>query len=353
MTVRIELRGLRKEFKDGTHVGPIDLTIEKGELLTLLGPSGSGKTTTLRMVAGFIRPQSGSLTFNGRGMIDVAPRERGIGMVFQSVALFPNMNVFQNIAFGLDMEHWNPAHIVERVEELSRMLGIGGLLDRPISEVSGGEAQRVALARALARKPQVLLLDEPLSSLDPQLRDRLQMEIRKVQRTLGITTLYVTHDQVEAFAISDKVAVMNDGIVIQAGTPELLYESPTSEFVARFVGSGNVFSGVVEEVRNRSILVRTNDHLFEVGGHREKGSRVCFMVRPENVRIELFESDADAAATLLSITPQLGSSKIVLDFEGNQVVSVLTDAGIDGQLRKNWSSRIWFGFRSESAVLIG
>lgn len=353
MTVRIELWGLRKEFKDGTRVGPIDLTVEKGELLTLLGPSGSGKTTTLRMVAGFIRPQSGTLTFNGQDMIDVPPRERGIGMVFQSIALFPHMDVFQNIAFGLEMEHWNRSQVVERVEELSRMLGIHGLLGRPISEVSGGEAQRVALARALARKPQVLLLDEPLSSLDPQLRDYLQMEIRRVQRSLGITALYVTHNQAEAFAISDKVAVMNDGLVVQAGTPEDLYESPNSEFVARFVGSGNVFSGVVEEARSHSVLVRTNDYLFEVNGHREKGSRICFSVRPEDITIELADSDRDAPATLMSITPQVGSNRVVLDFEGNQVIGILTDGAVVAQLRRNPASRVWFGFRPESAVLIG
>jgi ABC-type Fe3+/spermidine/putrescine transport system ATPase subunit len=353
MTVKIELRGIRKEFEDGTHVGPIDLTVEKGELLTLLGPSGSGKTTTLRMVAGFIRPQSGTVTFNGQDMIDVAPRERGIGMVFQSIALFPNMDVFQNIAFGLDMEHWNRSQIVERVEDLSRMLGIHGLLNRPISEVSGGEAQRVALARALARKPQVLLLDEPLSSLDPQLRDRLQMEIRKVQRSLAITTLYVTHDQAEAFAVSDKVAVMNDGLVVQAGKPEELYESPNSEFVARFVGSGNVFSGVVEEIHSHSVLVRTNDYLFEVNGQREKGSRVCFSVRPENITVEIADSDNGAPATMLSITPLLGSNRVVLDFEGSQVVGVLTDTAVVAELRRNPVSRVWFGFRPESAVFIG
>jgi ABC-type Fe3+/spermidine/putrescine transport system ATPase subunit len=352
VTVRIELRGLGREFTDGTYVGPVELAIEKGELLTLLGPSGSGKTTTLRMVAGFIRPSSGSLTFNGRDMTDVSPRDREIGMVSQSVALFPNMTIFENIAFGLEMAHWNRARIIERVDELSRMLGIRELLNRRISEVSGGEAQRVAVARALARKPQVLLLDEPLSSLDPQLRDRLQMEIREVQRSLGITTLYVTHNQAEAFAISDRIAIMNGGIVVQVGTPDELYESPRSEFVARFLGSGNVFSGIVERVHERSISVRVHDYVFEVSGNRERGSNVCFTVKPENVRIELSQSGAEPIAAVVSVIPQAGSNRIVLDFEGNEVVSILTDDAIVSRLQNTEISRVGFTFDPGSAVLI-
>jgi len=179
------------------------------------------------------------------------------------------------------------------------------------------------------------------------------MEIRKVQRSLGITTLYVTHNQAEAFAVSDKVAVMNDGVIIQTGTPEELYENPNSEFVARFVGSGNVFSGVVEEVRSDSILVRTDSYIFKVSGHRLAGSQVFFTVRPEDVRIELAESGMGAAATVQSVTPQVGSSRVVLDFDGNQVVSVVTDATMTSQLRKNGTSRVWFRFEPELAVLIG
>ena len=353
MTVRIELRSLRREFSDGTHVGPVDLTIEEGELLTLLGPSGSGKTTTLRMVAGFIRPSSGSLTFNGQDMIDVSPRDREIGMVFQSVALFPNMTVFENMAFGLEMARWSRTRIMDRVDELSRVLDIRELLNRRISEVSGGEAQRVAVARALATKPKVLLLDEPLSSLDPQLRDRLQMEIRKVQRSLGITTLYVTHNQTEAFAISDRIAIMNDGIVVQVGRPEELYENPRSEFVARFLGSGNVFSGIVEDVHKASISVRVKDHVFEVSGQRERSSNVCFTVKPENVRIELSQSGAEPMAAVVSVIPQAGSNRIVLDFEGNEVISILTDDAIVSRLRNSENSRVGFAFNPDSAVLIG
>jgi ABC-type Fe3+/spermidine/putrescine transport system ATPase subunit len=259
---KVELRGLVREFADGTRVGPIDLIVEDGELLTLLGPSGSGKTTTLRMVAGFIEDVEGKLLFDGKDVIDVAPREREIGMVFQSVALFPNMSVFQNISFGPEMAGWTRARTIERVEELADLLGIRGLLLRKTSEISGGEAQRVALARALAKEPKLLLLDEPLSALDPELREKLQTEIRNIQRKLNITTIYVTHSQDEAFAISDRVAILDDGLVSQVGTPEQLYDAPANEFVARFLGSGNVFKGNIIEVSAREISVQINESIF-------------------------------------------------------------------------------------------
>jgi len=245
--VRINLVGLVREFLDGTKIGPIDLEIRDGELLTLLGPSGSGKTTTLRLIAGFIEAEEGNLLFDDQDMVGVPPRERNIGMVFQSVALFPNMTVYQNIAFGPEMAEWPHERTVERVEELADLLGIRNLLFRKVSEISGGEAQRVGLARALAKEPSLLLLDEPLSALDPQLRERLQTEIRSIQKKVKITTLYVTHSQDEAFAISDRVAIIDDGKIVQVGTPEELYDNPATEFVASFLGSGNVLQGTVVE----------------------------------------------------------------------------------------------------------
>lgn len=186
--VRVEIMNLWKKFSDGTSIGPINLSLKDGEMVTLLGPSGSGKTTTLRMVAGFIEPDGGSLLFDGKDVTDLSPRNRKIGMVVQSVALFPNMSVFQNISFALDVAGWKQEKTIPRVEELARMLGIESLLHRRIDEISGGEAQRVALARAIAIEPELLLLDEPFSALDPQLRKHLQEEIREVQRALGITT---------------------------------------------------------------------------------------------------------------------------------------------------------------------
>jgi ABC-type Fe3+/spermidine/putrescine transport system ATPase subunit len=352
MSVRMELRGLEREFSDGTRVGPVDLVVDRGELVTLLGPSGSGKTTTLRMIAGFIRPQEGSLLFNGENVLTVPPRDRGIGMVFQSIALFPNMTVFQNIAFGLDMARWKHEDVVARVEEMSDMLRIRGLLHRHINEISGGEAQRVALARALAKQPRVLLLDEPLSSLDPQLREHLQMEIRRVQRSLAITTIYVTHDQTEAFAVSDRVAIMNEGKVVQIGPPEELYESPRNEFVARFLGSGNVFSGSVEEVHERTILVRVNEHQFEVHGQEQVGARVCFTVKPEDVVVARTVSSDAHPATVLSVIHQIGSHRLVLDLDGTQVVSLLTDSELVRQLSEPLGQRVALRFDPESAALV-
>ncbi|MFW9925494.1 MAG: ABC transporter ATP-binding protein [Candidatus Thorarchaeota archaeon] len=348
---KVELKNLVREFADGTRVGPIDLTVNDGELLTLLGPSGSGKTTTLRMVAGFIEQVEGSLLFNGQDMIDVPPRERKIGMVFQSVALFPNMSVFQNISFGPEMAGWSRKKTIERVEELADLLGIRNLLLRKISEISGGEAQRVALARALAKEPELLLLDEPLSALDPQLREKLQMEIRRIQRKLRITTIYVTHSQDEAFAISDKVAILNDGIVCQVGTPEELYDSPENEFVARFLGSGNVFEGQITEASTGTIIVQVNGTQFEIEGKGETGAHIKFSVKPEQVII----SDTNttwAKAELISITPQVGSFKVVLDFNGIQIIALTYDEELVKRLRSNGEKFLSFSFKPESVIIL-
>ncbi len=347
----VELKGLVREFGDGTRIGPIDLTVKKGELLTLLGPSGSGKTTTLRMVAGFIEEVEGSLFFDGQDMIDVPSRERNIGMVFQSIALFPNMTVFQNISFGPEMAGWSRDRTVERVEELADLLGIRNLLLRKTSEISGGEAQRVALARALAKEPKLLLLDEPLSSLDPQLREKLQMEIRSIQRKLEITTIYVTHSQDEAFAISDRVAILHDGNVSQVGTPEELYDSPTNEFVARFLGSGNIFSGQITEVSEGQLTVLVKDTQFKIPGEREINSQVKFSLKPEDILISDTSVTDWAHAELISITPQVGSYRVTIDFNGLPIIALTYDEELVNRLRANGESVISFSFKPESIVI--
>ncbi|MHA2236659.1 MAG: ABC transporter ATP-binding protein [Candidatus Thorarchaeota archaeon] len=351
MMAKVELRGLVREFDDGTQIGPIDLSVEDGELLTLLGPSGSGKTTTLRMVAGFISNVKGQLLFNDNDMIDVPSRERRIGMVFQSVALFPNMTVYQNISFGPEMAGWSRAKTIERVEELADLLGIRGLLFRRISEISGGEAQRVALARALANEPQLLLLDEPLSALDPQLREKLQTEIRKIQRKLNITTIYVTHSQDEAFAISDRVAILDDGMVSQIGTPEELYDSPANEFVARFLGSGNVFKGEIMEVYSGQLLVQVNESRFLFPGEGEVGSQITFSIKPEDIKISDEPIDDWVVADVLTITPQVGSFKIVIDFQGLTVIALTADEDLVKRLRVKSDSVVSFTFNAESVFV--
>ncbi|MFW9869754.1 MAG: ABC transporter ATP-binding protein [Candidatus Thorarchaeota archaeon] len=348
---KVELRGLVREFDDGTRVGPINLTVNDGELLVLLGPSGSGKTTTLRMVAGFIEQVEGKLLFDGHDMIDVPPRKRNIGMVFQSVALFPNMSVYQNISFGPEMAGWSRERTIERVEELADLLGIRHLLLRKINEISGGEAQRVAIARALAKEPELLLLDEPLTALDPELREKLQTEIRRIQRKLEITTIYVTHSQDEAFAISDRVAILDDGIVSQVGTPEELYDSPANEFVARFLGSGNIFRGKIIENNDGQLLVQVNESKFLFPGEGEVGEHITFSVKPEDVFISAEEKEDWVRGYILSITPQVGSFKITINFEDSHIIALTTDERLVRQLRAMSDYGIYFAFDAESVFI--
>ncbi|MFW9787018.1 MAG: ABC transporter ATP-binding protein [Candidatus Thorarchaeota archaeon] len=350
--VKVELRGLIREFDDGSRIGPIDLKVDEGEFLTLLGPSGSGKTTTLRMVAGFIEDVGGSLLFDGKDMVNVEPRNRNIGMVFQSVALFPNMTVFENISFGPDMAGWTREETIARVEELADLLDIRNLLLRKTSEVSGGEAQRVALARALATNPSLLLLDEPLSALDLQLRERLQTEIRRIQRKLGITTIYVTHSQDEAFAISDRVAILNDGLIVQVGTPEELYDSPANEFVARFLGSGNVFTGEIVKVSRDAVSVMVNNNQFDIPTAGELGTELTFGVKPEDVLIYDSSIEGGGVANLTAITPQVGSFKIVLDFNGTPIIALTYDEELVRRLRANGENVVSFAFKEDSIIIL-
>ncbi|MHA2187619.1 MAG: ABC transporter ATP-binding protein, partial [Candidatus Thorarchaeota archaeon] len=342
--VRVTLNDVAKQFPDGTRVGPVDLDIKDGELLTILGPSGSGKTTTLRIIAGFIHPDTGALLFDDKDVLETHPRDRGIGMVFQSIALFPHMSVFQNIAFGLELAGWNQREIIDRVELLTELLGIRGLLNRRSREISGGEAQRVALARALATKPSLLLLDEPLSSLDPQLRERLQTEIRSIQKELKITTIYVTHSQPEAFAISDRVAVLDNGVISQVGTPEELYDNPENEFVARFVGSGNIFKGVVKSTSSNLAAVSVNDEIFQIQCDAQVGNEIVFTVKPEDIVLVSKESENVAAAHLVSLSPQIGLHKVVLSFGRLVIVASANDNVMLDKLRDSPDELVFFGF---------
>ncbi|MBE0525851.1 ABC transporter ATP-binding protein [Candidatus Thorarchaeota archaeon] len=351
--VRIDLVGLVREFADGTKIGPINLNIRDGELLTLLGPSGSGKTTTLRMIAGFIEAEEGSLLFDDHDMVSVPPRERNIGMVFQSVALFPNMTVYQNIAFGPEMAEWPHEKTVERVEELADLLGIRSLLMRKISEISGGEAQRVGLARALAKEPSLLLLDEPLSALDPQLRERLQTEIRIIQKKVKVTTIYVTHSQDEAFAISDRVAIINDGIVEQVGTPEELYDRPANEFIARFLGSGNVLQGTVRQVTAGELCVDVMGIQLPVRGDCCVGDVVKFSIKPEDIEVSLGTDKSVAMGFVTSILPQVGSFKITIDFQGTPIIALTYDEELVTKLRLNGDRQVSFTFKPKLAVILG
>ncbi|NJE30455.1 ABC transporter ATP-binding protein [Thermococcus sp. 18S1] len=274
--VRVELKGVLKEWED-FRLEISELAVKDGEFLTLLGPSGCGKTTTLRMIAGFEKPERGEILFDGRRVNDLPPYERGIGIVFQDYALFPHMTVFKNIAFGLEMKRLPRAEIERRVRWALELAGLEGLEKRYPEQLSGGQQQRVALARALVVEPEVLLLDEPLSNLDAKIRERLRGEIKRIQRELGITTIYVTHDQEEAMAVSDRIAVMNVGHIEQVGKPLELYYRPKTEFVARFLGLSNILELKAEN--GRACL---GGLCFEVG----RGGKVRVFFRPESVYVK-------------------------------------------------------------------
>ncbi len=251
----LELHNIRKSFGQVKVVHDFSMRIDKGEFVSFLGPSGCGKTTVLRMIAGFETPSEGSILIGGKEQGGLKPNKRNIGMVFQAYALFPNMSVFDNVAFGLKVVNAPKAEIDARVKEMLSLIRLDHLADRYPYQLSGGQQQRVALARALAPKPQVLLLDEPLSALDAKIRVSLREEIRAIQRKLGITTVFVTHDQEEALSISDRIVVMNAGRADQIGTPSEIYNAPSTRFVASFVGTLNIIEAVVADPAQNRVRI--------------------------------------------------------------------------------------------------
>lgn len=260
----ILVQNLVKKFGTATAVDNLNLEIKKGEMTALLGPSGCGKTTLLRMLAGFETPTSGTIRVNGQVVNDLPPQQRKIGIVFQDYAIFPTMTVFDNIAYGLKIKKLDKAEINRSVMEYLGLVGLVGYEKRMPSQLSGGQQQRVALARALITKPEVLLLDEPLSNLDAALRLRIRKEIRKIQQALGITAVFVTHDQEEALSIADRIFVMRSGKLMQAGTPAEIYARPQNDFVADFIGKSNILYGKVVDVQSQSLRVQTKGAEFEV-----------------------------------------------------------------------------------------
>jgi putative spermidine/putrescine transport system ATP-binding protein len=281
----LELDHLRKTYGANAVVEDFHLAIERGEFISFLGPSGCGKTTTLRMVAGFEVPSAGTVRIDGRDVTQLRPNQRNIGMVFQAYALFPNMTVAQNVGFGLKVAKKPAAEIAPRVEEMLRLIKLPALGGRFPYQLSGGQQQRVALARALAPKPQVLLLDEPLSALDAKIRVSLREEIRNVQRTLGITTIYVTHDQEEALSMSDRIVVMNDGRVEQVGTPFEIYNFPRTRFVASFVGTLNILRGRVADPKGGLVVDDQPIVASRVTGPLQAGEIRSIALRPEAVTL--------------------------------------------------------------------
>ena len=291
----------------------LSLDVEQGELLSLLGPSGCGKTTTLRSVAGFIQPDAGRILINGQDYTRLPPNKRDIGLVFQSYALFPHLTVFYNVAFGLRMRRIPKKEIHSRVSIALKMVGLEAYADRRPSQLSGGQQQRVALARATVIEPQVLLLDEPLSNLDARLRVDMRQEIRRAQQQLGITTLYVTHDQVEAMSISDRVVVMNQGEIEQIGTPERIFAAPETAFVADFMGFDNHFNAAVLSVNDGKLTVSWGGAPIEMQWRSKFGSPRA------GARAEVFFR-ADNASLLAGMATQGLPGQVILHtFHGNEV----------------------------------
>ena len=284
--MEISIRGVVKRFGAVTAVDRADLSVRDGELFTLLGPSGCGKTSLLRLLAGFYQPDEGEIRFGERVVSGLPPYERNIGMVFQNYALWPHMTVAGNVAYGLKLRKLGGAEIATRLAEGLRKVNLTGYESRYPGQLSGGQQQRVALARALVLNPDILLLDEPLSNLDAKIRVQVRAEIRKLQQELGITTIYVTHDQEEALSLSDRVAVMKDGRVLQVGRPKELYERPRTRFVADFVGTNNLVPGRVSGRAGAELMVDTAVGTLRAVSDVSVGERCVLAIRPENVAVD-------------------------------------------------------------------
>jgi spermidine/putrescine ABC transporter ATP-binding subunit len=287
LSVDVELRGVAMAYGDTVVLHDVDLDVRKGEFLSLLGPSGCGKTTTLNIVAGFLTPRRGTVSLGGRVVNDVPPYRRHAGMVFQSYALFPHMNVFDNVAFGLKVRGEPAAKIGARVQEVLALVQLEGLAQRAVRQLSGGQQQRVAIARALAIDPLVLLMDEPLSNLDAALRRQMRVELRRLQQQVGITTIFVTHDQEEALTLSDRLVVMNAGRIEQAGTPVELYRRPRTPFVAQFLGHPNFLFGDVVERHHGELTVRvgTDTIRARTDAPFDRGAPVAVVLRSESAAL--------------------------------------------------------------------
>lgn len=294
----ISLQNVSKDYNGAEAIRNVNLNIKKNEFLTMLGPSGCGKTTTLRIIGGFEYPSTGKILFEGTDIITLPPYKRRVNTVFQKYALFPHMNVFENIAFGLKIKKLEPAIIKKKIDHILDLVCLTGYDKRSINSLSGGQQQRVAIARALVNEPEVLLLDEPLGALDLKLRKGMQLELKAMQQQLGITFIYVTHDQEEALTMSDTIVVMNNGVIQQTGTPESIYNEPINAFVADFIGESNIIDGIMLEDYQVNISgknVRCSDQGFG------KNEPVDVVIRPEDLKI-VDEADGIFLGTIKSVT---------------------------------------------------
>lgn len=347
--VSLELKEIKKSFTEGEAVlDNISLEISKGEFITLLGSSGCGKTTTLRIIAGLEQPDAGSVWLDGREVTGLEPNQRDVNTVFQNYALFPHMNVAENIGYGLKLKKVPKSEIRKKVSQMLELVQLKGYEKRKPSELSGGQKQRVAIARALVNNPKVLLLDEPLGALDLQLRRAMQIELKHLQKKLGITFIYITHDQEEAINMSDRIAVMKDGRIEQIGTPDEIYNHPKTSYVATFVGNANILHGVAESVQGENVIVKIgNDRVIvkletsqqdtEEKQHLAAGEEVTLAVRSENILLQeaavIGDTDTDHRDTVdISVTGGISDIHDMNSISGLQAtVTEKNFAG--GQLR--------------------
>ena len=331
----VKFVGVEKSY-DGHTLAVRGLTLEiaRAEFLTLLGPSGSGKTTTLNMLAGFERPTRGEILLGGKPVDRLPPYERNIGMVFQNYALFPHMTVGENVAFPLSVRRMRRAEIAERVRRALEMVRLEAFAGRRPAQLSGGQQQRIALARALVFEPSLVLMDEPLGALDKKLREQMQIEIKLLHERFGLTVLYVTHDQSEALTMSDRIAVFHDGRVVQLGTPDLLYSSPSDAFVAGFIGENNLLAGTVDAIADRCVRVALDAGFFVTAtpvGDLQRRARIIVAIRPESVRISA-SSVGDENTSRAQVTSRiyLGDHQRLLTDVGNgHTINVKVPADTD------------------------
>ncbi|KAA0892578.1 ABC transporter ATP-binding protein [Pusillimonas sp. ANT_WB101] len=336
----IQLKGISKAFGGNLVVHPTDLQVESSELVTLLGPSGSGKSTLLSMIAGLLTPTSGQIFIEGRDVTNVPPAKRNLGMVFQNYALFPHMTVFDNVAFPLSIRKLGKKDIDYKVKRALEMVRLDGLGDRKQSQLSGGQQQRVALARALVFEPEILLLDEPLGALDKKLREEVQLELRQLQRDLGVTTILVTHDQEEALSLSTRVVVLNAGQVQQIATPEGAYRDPENKFVAEFIGIANLWHGKVTEENDSTYIKLPCGERLMCRPNKVLSGEAHLLVRPEHLEVHEQKEAKGLNATVTEVVYLGQTTRVHMRTEAGLSIVATTTGGrllVEGQaVRVSW-----------------
>ena len=365
--IDIEFRGVTKRFEDVIAVDDVSLRVERGAFFSFLGPSGCGKTTSLRLIAGFDQPSEGDVFIGGTSVVGIPPHKRPVNMVFQQYALFPHMNVAENIGYGLRQRNPKPAkqEMAKKVDETLEMVRLSGYGKRRSWELSGGQQQRVALARALINRPTCLLLDEPLAALDRKLRREMQIELQTLQREVGITFILVTHDQEEALSMSDRICIMREGQIVQSGSPRELYDEPINRYVADFVGKTNFFSGAVVDISSSTVTVKSESGQVFVGAQPKgaanltNGSKACVAVRPEMISINAAdEINSNTEFAILGWVMNrifLGEhSEYLVATEGYGEVMVLSPKSIES-INKSFApgDNVSISWRPEAILVLG